>query len=262
MPGSRPPETRHHQGMMTDHFFMLPPARAGFSLIELLVALSLLSLVVTGGFFFFNSVQTGYLIEAGKANTVRQASASPTGRIPRMRPKPRQGSCLACKATSPPLRRPQNRPVPIAGSPGHGAGSAHTTGVVSAATVAVMPPATPIRRLAPMASTIQKTHRRRGSGTGLPGLKGNGIHPRPATRIMMAGLAGGFISATGRRAISRFSTRLIRGVKPYLKVSRTGPVISPMTGYRLAGCRPRITCKPTLKEHGTMTPAMIRLMVT
>lgn len=49
---------------------------AGFSLVELLVALTLLSVVVVGGFFFFNTVQTGFLEQAGNSNKVRQARAN------------------------------------------------------------------------------------------------------------------------------------------------------------------------------------------
>ena len=50
--------------------------QSGFSLIELLVAISLLSIVLAGGFFFFNTVQQGYLREAGFSNQVRTARSS------------------------------------------------------------------------------------------------------------------------------------------------------------------------------------------
>ncbi len=47
----------------------------GFSLIELLVAISLLSIVLIGGFSIFNLVQENYLREAGRTNQVRDARA-------------------------------------------------------------------------------------------------------------------------------------------------------------------------------------------
>ena len=50
--------------------------QSGFSLIELLVAISLLSIVLAGGFFFFNMIQQGYLREAGYSNQVRAAKSS------------------------------------------------------------------------------------------------------------------------------------------------------------------------------------------
>lgn len=50
--------------------------QSGFSLIELLVAISLLSIVLLGGFFFFNMIQQGYLREAGYSNQVRAAKSS------------------------------------------------------------------------------------------------------------------------------------------------------------------------------------------
>lgn len=50
--------------------------QTGFSLIELLVALSLLSIVLAGGFFFFNTVQQGFLREAGFSNQIRKAQSS------------------------------------------------------------------------------------------------------------------------------------------------------------------------------------------
>lgn len=43
----------------------------GFSLVELVVALSLLSIVLIGGFFFFNTIQTGYLEQASSTNEIR-----------------------------------------------------------------------------------------------------------------------------------------------------------------------------------------------
>ena len=45
----------------------------GFSLIELLVAISLLSIVLIGGFAIFNLIQENYLREAGRTNQVREA---------------------------------------------------------------------------------------------------------------------------------------------------------------------------------------------
>ena len=45
----------------------------GFSLIELLVAISLLSIVMIGGFAIFNLIQENYLREAGRTNQVRDA---------------------------------------------------------------------------------------------------------------------------------------------------------------------------------------------
>ena len=49
---------------------------AGFSLIELLVAISLLSIVLIGGFAIFNTIQENYLREAGTSNQVRLARAN------------------------------------------------------------------------------------------------------------------------------------------------------------------------------------------
>lgn len=49
---------------------------AGFSLIELLVAISLLSIVLIGGFTIFNTIQENYLREAGTSNQVRLARAN------------------------------------------------------------------------------------------------------------------------------------------------------------------------------------------
>lgn len=48
-------------------------ARKGFSLIELLVAISLMSIVMIGGFAIFNLIQENYLREAGRTNQVRDA---------------------------------------------------------------------------------------------------------------------------------------------------------------------------------------------
>jgi len=48
---------------------------SGFSLIELLVAISLLSIVMVGGFAIFNLIQENYLREAGRTNQVRDARA-------------------------------------------------------------------------------------------------------------------------------------------------------------------------------------------
>ena len=45
----------------------------GFSLIELLVAISLMSIVMIGGFAIFNLIQESYLREAGRTNQVREA---------------------------------------------------------------------------------------------------------------------------------------------------------------------------------------------
>ena len=47
--------------------------RSGFSLIELLVAISLMSIVMIGGFAIFNLIQENYLREAGRTNQVREA---------------------------------------------------------------------------------------------------------------------------------------------------------------------------------------------
>ena len=55
---------------------MFAARHIGFSLIELLVALSLLSIVLAGGFFFFNAVQEGYLREAGFSNQVWDAQST------------------------------------------------------------------------------------------------------------------------------------------------------------------------------------------
>ena len=49
---------------------------AGFSLIELLVAISLLSIVLLGGFTIFNTIQENYLREAGSSNHVREARSN------------------------------------------------------------------------------------------------------------------------------------------------------------------------------------------
>lgn len=48
----------------------------GFSLIELLVAISLLSIVLIGGFTIFNTIQENYLREAGSSNQVRLARSN------------------------------------------------------------------------------------------------------------------------------------------------------------------------------------------
>lgn len=55
---------------------MPAPRPSGFSLVELLVAISLLSIVLLGGFFFFNNVQNGFLREAGFSNQVRAAKST------------------------------------------------------------------------------------------------------------------------------------------------------------------------------------------
>ncbi|MCE2517718.1 MAG: prepilin-type N-terminal cleavage/methylation domain-containing protein [Alphaproteobacteria bacterium] len=51
-------------------------AASGFSLIELLVAISLLSIVLLGGFTIFNTIQENYLREAGSSNQVREARSN------------------------------------------------------------------------------------------------------------------------------------------------------------------------------------------
>lgn len=50
--------------------------RDGFSLVELLVAISLLSIVLLGGFAIFNMLQENYLREAGTSNTVKTARSN------------------------------------------------------------------------------------------------------------------------------------------------------------------------------------------
>ena len=51
-------------------------AASGFSLVELLVAISLLSIVLIGGFAIFNLLQENYLREAGTSNHVKTARSN------------------------------------------------------------------------------------------------------------------------------------------------------------------------------------------
>ena len=52
------------------------PLMQGFSLVELLVAISLLSIVLIGGFAIFNLLQENYLREAGTSNHVKTARSN------------------------------------------------------------------------------------------------------------------------------------------------------------------------------------------
>ena len=58
------------------HFSALQSGYQGFSLVELLVAISLLSIVLIGGFAIFNLMQENYLREAGTSNHVKTARSN------------------------------------------------------------------------------------------------------------------------------------------------------------------------------------------